>query len=122
MSEAKESIVFRHWFMANSKKFQSCSLEIKDTRGKNTFSLKELKEAQINHALACKSDRGNLFRTAVGTDGMGDYHFLRNAYAYIVIKYPKGFAVIDVDDLIKETKGVTWERASEIALELIVLK
>jgi len=117
-SEADFSITFRHWLKANHKQFESCSFEIKDTRGKNTFTLKELKEEQINHALANKSDKGNLTRVSSGTTGAADYHFYRNAYAYIVIKYPKGFVIIDIDDFLKETKGITWERAQEICILL----
>lgn len=117
--EADFSLLFRHWFKANYKKFESCTFEHKDTRGKNTFSIKELKEAQINHALAIKSDKGNLIRVSSGTVGAPDYNFYRNAYAYIVINYPKGFVVIDIDDLIKEKKGISWERAQEIAVHTV---
>lgn len=118
--EADSSLIFRHWQKANYKKFDSCTFELKDTRGSNTFSLRELKEEQRNHALACKGDRGNLMRT-VGTTGIADYIFMRNAYAYVVIFYPKGFTVIDIDDLIKETKGITWDRAQEISISTIKL-
>jgi penicillin-binding protein-related factor A (putative recombinase) len=118
--EANSSLIFRHWLKANYKKFDSCTFEMKDTRGSNTFSLRELKEEQRNHALACKGDKGNLMRT-VGTTGIADYIFMRNAYAYIVIRYPKIMAIIDIDDFLHETKGITSDRAEEIAIEVIQL-
>lgn len=97
--EADFSLVFKSWFRANKKKFDSCVFEIKHTRGAATFNVKEWKEEQRDHALACKSDEGNLMRFSSGTAGMPDYGFYRNAYAYVVIKYPKAFYVIDADDL-----------------------
>lgn len=97
--EADFSLVFKSWFRANKKKFDSCVFEIKHTRGAATFNVKEWKEEQRDHALACKSDDGNLMRFSSGTTGMPDYGFYRNAYAYVVIKYPKAFYVIDADDL-----------------------
>ncbi len=117
--EANFSFTFRHWLRANYKDFESCSFEIKDTRGKNTFTLSELHEEQRNHALANKSDKGNLIRCASGTIGAADYMFFRNAYAYVVIKYPLGFAIIDIDDFLKEKKGISWERAQEISVRTI---
>lgn len=113
--EANLSIIFRHWLKANYKKFDSCSFEIKSTRGAGTFNMRELKEEQRNHALANKSDKGNLIRT-VGTTGCADYHFMRNAYAYIVIFFPKVFFVIDIDDILKEKKNLSTVKAEEIAL------
>lgn len=115
MQEASSSILFRHWLKANYNKFDSCSFEIKDTRGAGTFNMKELKEEQRNHALANKSEKGNLIRT-VGTTGCADYHFMRKAYAYVVIFFPKVFFVIDIDDIIKEKRNLSTGRAEEIAL------
>lgn len=97
--EANFGLTFRSWFRANKKKFESCVFELKDTRGSITFNVKEWKEEQRDHALACKSDEGNLMRFSSGTTGMPDYGFYRNACAYVVIKYPKAFYIIDSDDL-----------------------
>lgn len=119
-TEANFSLKFRSWLRANYKCFDSCSFEVKDTRGKSYFSLKELKEEQINHALANKSPKGNLIRNSAGTIGAADYFFYRNAYAYIVINYPKSFFIIDIDDIILEkTKSLKFERAREIAIKEI---
>ena len=53
MKESQASIIFRHWLKANHLKFRSATFEVKSTRGKDIFNIKELKQEQINHALAC---------------------------------------------------------------------
>ena len=73
------------------------------------------------------AERRGLFEVLVG-DGffLGrvqpfDFFFLAKADAYVVIRYPLGFAVIDVDAFVKESKAsvprsLSWRRAQEIAL------
>lgn len=113
--EADFGVTFRHWF--KDKQFESCSFELKDTRGKDSFNLSELKEAQRNHGQANKSDKGNLIRVSVGTTGTADYLYLRNAYAYIVINYPKSFVVCDIDDICNiKGKSLTYEQAQIISI------
>ena len=80
MKESKASIIFRHWLKANHLKFRSATFEMKSTRDKNIFNIKELKQERINHALACKSPQGNLMRS-VGTTGMADYIFMKKSGA-----------------------------------------
>lgn len=120
--EANFSTTFLSWFRANKKKFDSAVFELKDSRGRSYFALSEWKEMQRNHALACKSDTGNLMRFSSGTTGMPDYGFYRNAYAYVVIKYPKAFYVIDADDLIAHRgKSLKEIDAALIAIHIINL-
>lgn len=120
--EADFGLLFRSWFRANKRKFDSAVFELKDTRGKPTFALSEWKEAQRNHALACKSDEGNLMRFSSGTTGMPDYGYYRNAYAYIFIKYPKAFYVIDADDLLRHPgKSLKEPDANTIAIHSVNL-
>lgn len=120
--EANFGLLFRSWFRANKKKFESCVFELKDTRGSATFNVKEWKEEQRDHALACKSDDGNLMRFSSGTTGMPDYGFYRNAYAYVVIRYPKAFYVIDADDLIAHKgKSLKESDAELIAIHIVNL-
>jgi hypothetical protein len=119
--EANFSLIFRHWLKANYHKFESCSFEMKDSRSKNVFLVSELKEEQRNHALACKSDKGNFMRTT-GTTGIADYIFLRNAYAYIVLRYPKAFYIIDIDDiLLFKGKSLKETDAWLMAIEKVCL-
>lgn len=118
--EASFSVIFEKWF--DPKKFESCSIELKDTRGANVFNMKEWKNKQRIHATKNKSDKGNLIRTAIGSTGMGDLHFLRNAYAYVVIKYPKAFYIIDADDLIAHKgKSLKEVDAEAIAIHMVNL-
>lgn len=120
--EANFGLLFRSWFRANKRKFDSAVFELKDTRGKPNFGLSEWKEEQRTHALACKSDEGNLMRFSSGTTGMPDYGFYRNAYAYVVIRFPRAFYVIDADDLINHPgKSLKEAEASLIAIHIVNL-
>lgn len=101
--EAKSSIVFRHWIKANPQ--FTGSYEMKDTRGKDYFNISEVTEAQINYALAINSDKGVLMRVQALNAGMPDYVYLRNEPAWIVIKYPKFIAVIDINVLLTVKSG-----------------
>jgi len=117
--ESKSSILFRHWLRANPQ--YTSSFEMKDTRGKDTFRIAEVKQAQIDYALAIKSDKGVLIRTE-GVTGLPDYIYLRNEPAYFVIKYPKHIYIIDVDDFLTiKTKSMTEEQAIKIATKKIPL-
>lgn len=124
-TEADFSIRLRHYLKAHPLPI-SCPLEIKDTRGKPSFNYAELKEEQINNALASKSDRGNLIRISMGTVGAPDYVYYRNSPAYIIIKYPLGFVFIDIETLVLEIgstkrKSLIWDRAQEISIRTIKL-
>jgi hypothetical protein len=111
--EAKFSIQFRHWLRANPQK--TCAIEMKDTRGKKSFYLKEWKDAQRTFAEAIRSSsKGVLVRTE-GVEGLPDYIYLRQEPSLVVIKYPLGFAIIDSAILEKEeTTSLSPERAQEI--------
>jgi len=123
--EADFSIRLRHYLKAHPLPV-SCPLEVKDTRGKEYFSYAELKEEQINNALASKSDKGNLIRISVGTVGAPDYTYYRNSPAYVVIKYPSCFVFIDIETLIMEKekskrKSLVCDRACEISIRTVKL-
>lgn len=124
--EADFSILLRHYLKKNPLPI-SCPLEVKDTRGKDSFSYAELKEEQINNALASKSDKGNLIRISSGTIGGPDYAWYRNSPAYVVIKYPLGFVFVDNETFVLERdtskrKSLTWERAQEISIRTVKTK
>ena len=125
-SEANISIVLRHYLKAHPLPF-SCPIEVKTSRGKDSFAFNELKEEQINNALASKSDKGNLIRIASGTVGAPDYAYYRNcSFAPIVIHYPSMLAFIDIDDFLKErgsstSKSLSTERAKVIAYKIVNL-
>lgn len=104
----------------------SYAYELKDTRGKDYFSFRELDDKQIDHALRNKTERGNLIRIVSGTPGAPDYVHLKNCkYSFIVIKYPKFSAYIDIDDFLLERdksdrKSLLGDRAKEIAVHFVV--
>lgn len=124
--EAKFGILLRHWIKANYKKMNSAPIEIKDTRGKNRISFREIKEDQLLFGLAAKSDKGVLMRN-LGGNGEPDYCFYRNSDAWTVIKFPDSFYIIDTVKLYLEIqtskeKSLTKERASELASDILQLK
>lgn len=125
--ESKAGLLFRHWVRANSKRLVSGSYEMKDSRGKDSIPFSEIKEEQIAHAIANKSDKGNLTRIMGGTTGAADYHFLRNAAAFVVIRYPHTMEIIDIHTLMLERernkrKSLTSARAAEISVISVKLK
>lgn len=125
--ESKAGLLFRHWVRANSKRLLSGSYEMKDSRGKDSISFREIKQEQIDHGMANKSDKGNLVRIMAGTAGSADYDFYRNATAWIVIRYPKAMEIIDVETIQMERdrnkrKSLTSERAKAISVISIPLK
>lgn len=125
--ESQFSILFRHWLRAN--KILTCSLEMKDSRGKNSFPFSELKQAQIDWALAINSDKGVLMRTQAVAEGMPDYVYFRNEPSYIVINYPHSFSIISINTFLLEkerllrgsrpTKSLSEGRAEEISVKTI---
>jgi len=96
--ESKASILFRHWLRANPQK--TCSYEIKDARGKDYLNFSEVKQEQIDYALAIQSDRGVLMRTVAVSTGMPDYLYMRKEKAYIVIKFKSGFVIIPIQNFL----------------------
>lgn len=122
--EAKASITFRHWIMANPQR--TASYEMKDTRGKSSFPLREFKEAQENFAEAIRhGKKGVLIRTE-GIEGLPDYVYLRNEPSFVVIKYPKHLIIISGETLSLEKKRsktatLTLGRAIDISHKVIEL-
>lgn len=123
--ESKFAIKFRHWLKVHPR--ISSSFEIKDTRGKNYLPFSEVKQAQLDYGMAIKSDRGTLMRLQAVSEGMPDYIYLRNAPAILVINYPQGFVLIDIETFILEkqrskTKSLSWTRASTISIKTVLLR
>lgn len=115
--EASFGIVLRRWIEQNP--FYTCSIETKDTRGKDYLSFKEVKDTQITYGLAVNSTHGVLTRVQ-GMNGEADYHYLREEPSFIAIKYPKVFCLITVKVFKAERdsnkkKSLTSARAKEIA-------
>ncbi len=116
--EADFGVRFRAWIAENP--MPSGTFELKDTRGKDFLPFDEVGEGQIAHALRSKSRKGNLIRVQSGTPGAPDYAYFRQAFAWIVIKYRRGFEIIDIETFLKEKaqskrKSLTHARAREIS-------
>lgn len=117
--EANSSLKLREWIMSNPR--SSCSIEMKDTRGKNYLNYSEIGQEQINYALAIQeSEKGVLIRVQ-GMNGEPDYIYLRKEPALFGIKYPKGICLINVNNLVHEMKtfkkkSLDFSRAKDIAI------
>lgn len=124
--EAQFGQVFRHW-LKTKKDISSSAFELKQTTT-NSLPFNAVKEHQIDALLACKSSNGLLFKIPDTSIQLlpFDMFYLKQSYAYVVIRYPKLFVVIDVDDFIAEDKeskrrSLTSERAQEIAIWTVPL-
>lgn len=123
--ESKASILFRHWIKANP--MYTCSIEMKDSRGKSSLPFSEVKQAQRDFGMAIKSDKGVLIRVDALVEGYPDYIYLRNEPAYVPIKYPKCICIIDIETFIMEDKrsktrrSLIESRARDIAIKVIHL-
>ncbi len=123
--EASFSLTLRHYLKAHPLPV-SCPIECKDSRGKDSIAFSEIKEEQFNNALASKSAKGNLIRISTGTVGSPDYCWFINSPAYVAIKYPKCFVLIDAETLLMERdrskrKSLTVDRAVDIAIRTVTL-
>lgn len=118
--------LFRHYIRANPLPLSS-HVELKDSRGKDYISFSEVKQQQIDSALASNSDKGNLVRIEVGTTGAPDFAYYRNAPAYIIIRFPKQFSIISIGTFLLEKersrrKSLTSDRAQEISIKTVSLR
>lgn len=113
--EATFTTKFRRWAAEN---IGTGAYEIKHTRGSNSFSCAELKEHQRDALLAAKGKYGLAFK--IPDEGYSyrpfDMFVLKKAPAWVVIAYPKGFVVIDIDKfLCWKEPGLPYEQALGLA-------
>lgn len=125
--EADFGGVFRHWVKANMPFTGSCAIELKQTRT-NRLLFSAVQEHQLEALNAARSYIGILYKAPDDSRGVKpfDMFFLRNAGAFIVIKYPGQFSVIGYDTFMSEKgrskeKSLTKERAEEIAWKTVKL-
>lgn len=117
--EANFGTLFRHWLMAHP--MMSAAFELKQTKG-NSLPFSDVQEHQINALQAAWTYNGILYKAPDDSRGVKpfDFFYLRSASAFVVIRYPKMFCLIAVDQFVKEKnkskrKSLTSERAREIA-------
>lgn len=123
--EANFTTVFRSWLRANP--MPSAAFELKQTT-KNCIAFCALKEHQSDALFAAKT-RGISYKLPDDSRGIKpfDVFYLRCAKAYVVIKFPFLFVLIDIEQWRKEEKkstrrSLTSQRALEIAFLTVKLK
>lgn len=124
--EADFGTLFRHWLKANP--MISAAFELKQVKS-NAMPFSAVKEHQIDALMAVQSKQGILYKAPDDSRGIKpfDFFYLRNALAFIVIKYPKFFVLIEPEDFIKERdvlskrKSLTSARAKAIAVMCVDL-
>jgi len=116
--------IFKPWVEKNAHLFYSCTFETKQTET-DSIAFSEVKDLQIDASMSVKwSDKGYMIRNTMAAEGTPDYSFYRNSPAYIVIKYPKFWVIIDIETFTEEKKrskrkSLTSDRAKEIAWKVI---
>lgn len=125
--EAKFQALFNHWLRANMKRFNNrgYAFELKDTRGKSYMSWGAVEEHQIAALLAASSGQGFIHKISDESRGYKpfDCFALRNAKAYLAIRYPEFFCLIDIHKFMfakerRETRSLTAAEARKIAKEV----
>lgn len=126
--EAKFAGKFRSWLRANP--FMTAPYELKQTTS-SSIRFDAVSEHQIDCLMACKSDKGFFYKISDESRGFKpfDGFFFRNSPAYIVIKFPGHFEIIDVETFVKEKlrslkakrSSLTSSRAKEISIVSVKL-
>jgi len=121
--ESKATLLFRHYLKANP--MDSAAFELKQTIT-DSIPFSDVQEHQITALLAVKSSKGLLYKAPDDSRGIKpfDLFYLRGEGAYVVIKFPEFFAIIDVDIFIKEKnrskrKSLLSKRAEEISEKIV---
>lgn len=114
--EAAFGMLFRSWILKN--RLPTGAYELKQTKT-NTFLFSALEDAQIAYLLRIKGSKGELVRVQ-GLKGEPDYIYMRRSSAWVVIKYPRSFHVIDIDTFLEEKKvskhkSLSAARATELS-------
>lgn len=126
--EANFTNLFRHWLMANP--MWSAGFELKQTKS-DSIRFDAVQRHQLDALTAAgEGEKGLLYKAPDDSRGAKpfDLFYLRNADAYVVIRYPGFFCLIDYDVFKKEEKrtktrkSLTSERAKKIAYQVIELK
>lgn len=123
--EASFTLRFRAWLRANP--MHSGAYELKQTET-HSLPFDAVKDHQVDALVASKSKDGFLYK--IGDDSRGfkpfDCFYLRNSFAWVVIKYPTLFVIIDIDAFLLEKqrssrKSLTSMRAVDISHTVVKL-
>jgi len=124
--EANFGLLFRHWL--RKEPMISAAFELKQTRT-NSIPFSDVKEHQVDALCAASSRQGILYKIPDDSAGIKpyDYCYLKHALAFVVIRYPQFFCLIEVEAFLKEKesskrKSLTSERAKAISYKWVDLK
>lgn len=122
--ESNFQTLFRHWLKANPR--ETAAFELKQTQ-KESMAFSAVADHQIAALLAAKRS-GILYKIPDDSRGIKpfDMVYLKGVLAFVVIKYPSFFCLIDVDNFMQELvmggrKSLTALRARQIAAEIVDL-
>lgn len=126
--EAEFQSLFRHWLKANADKFDSCAFELKQTTN-DSIPFDALAEHQDAALVAVQQTAtGLLYKIPDDSRGIKpfDFVYLRDADAWVVIRFPAFFVVIDRDhfDYARKhssRKSLTSAEAKEISTYCVEL-
>lgn len=126
--EAAFTPVFHSWLRAHFKEWMTSPYELKQTTtGSISFSC--VREQQLNALVACTTDRGFYYKISDESSGFKPFDgvFFRNSPAWIIIKFPGKFEIIEINTYVLEMnrskrKSLTSQRANEISVKTVSLK
>lgn len=128
--EAKFTALFRHWVLwgKNSAALGSSVFELKQTQT-NSIAFSDVKEHQIDALMAVKhNSKGLLYKAPDDSRGIKpcDMFYVKQGGAYVVIRYPKFFVLIDIDvfnteKTMNKRKSLTADDAKRIAYKVVIL-
>lgn len=115
--EAKFNTVFCHWLKNVYKR--TGAFELKQTQT-DSLPFSDVVEHQIQALEAVRHATLVYKIPDVGYQNPFDVFSLAEEPAYVVIKYPKGVAIIPIDIFVMESKrskrrSLIWERAKELS-------
>lgn len=122
--EANFQTTFNHWLKAVHKK--TGAFELKQTKG-NALPFNAVVPHQVQALLQVRGIRSSAFVYKIvdcGYENPFDCFSMSNEDAFVVIKYPDFFCLIDILDWCNEVersdrKSLTSERAKEIATIIV---
>lgn len=121
--EAKWSTTFfRKWVLETFN--YSAIFEVKHTRGVGYLAFSEVRALQVADMLKIRHEKFLWKNPDTGDRTPPDFFLLVREPTFVVIRYPKGFVCIGIDQFILERdrskkRSLSWARAKDIATILI---
>lgn len=120
--EAEFGLKFRLWLLEHRDLFPSSAVfELKQTQT-DRIPFKSVEIHQLVSLRMSSNNDGVMYKIPDDSRSVKpyDYFYIKNAYAYVVIKFPKHFSIISIDSFIGEQNNcgktsLTSDRARQIA-------